>query len=465
MYIEEFNKKLMEVLGKEEEDFVKSVLDIDLAAQFVPNVISIYVRKAYRDLYRLIYSDTYLHRPILILGSPGIGKTVFALYILYRALKDGQTVLFHSGAVTHLQYIFDPTKRVVRVAHGTSSLLINFVQQPQNLYLYDVGTHDKANYVSGSARAMVFSSPCQANYANLVKHQSFAIFYMPIWTFEEVLFGSCMEKLSVDETIHRYSMVGGIPRLIFNKEKFERNAHEVDVAVQRSKLQSLRNVSKLDMGQESHRIFILDVKNDYSDSELKISTPHIRKRVYDTIMQKKREETRMFIFGSKDKNTSLRGDLFEEEAHQMLSKGGTFNVRKLSDNEEESVHFSKMEIESFTLKKVPSNKFLVPDIPNFPSIDSISTAHTPAAFQCTVAPTHPVKVMGLKLVLKALKDAKISTTGFRLYFVVPDDKYENFKKQKYINDKGDPHGAVPRNINAIEQYALCISLDMKTVVQ
>ena len=53
----------------------------------------LYVRKAYEDLHSLIH-DTYRHRSILVVGNPGTGKSFFALYEMYRLLKDGATIVY-----------------------------------------------------------------------------------------------------------------------------------------------------------------------------------------------------------------------------------------------------------------------------------------------------------------------------------------------------------------------------------
>ena len=53
-----------------------------------------YLRKAYKDLHSIIWEDNEKTLHVLILGNPGIGKSVFALYELCHALKAGKKVVF-----------------------------------------------------------------------------------------------------------------------------------------------------------------------------------------------------------------------------------------------------------------------------------------------------------------------------------------------------------------------------------
>ena len=46
---------------------------------------SMYIRKAYKDIYKMLCSTTYDR---VVIGNPGIGKSYFAVYVLYHACKN-----------------------------------------------------------------------------------------------------------------------------------------------------------------------------------------------------------------------------------------------------------------------------------------------------------------------------------------------------------------------------------------
>jgi hypothetical protein len=51
------------------------------------------------------------------LGNPGIGKSSFGYYVLYRALRAGRTVCYQAELLENASYIFYPT-HVERVKKG-----------------------------------------------------------------------------------------------------------------------------------------------------------------------------------------------------------------------------------------------------------------------------------------------------------------------------------------------------------
>lgn len=57
-------------------------------------LVASFSRRSYLDLYDLIWGEYKDDNIILVTGSLGIGKSVFALYILYMALKNGIIVGF-----------------------------------------------------------------------------------------------------------------------------------------------------------------------------------------------------------------------------------------------------------------------------------------------------------------------------------------------------------------------------------
>ena len=70
-----------------------SFLDVPEVVQFT-GCDSLYIREAYTELHDLINKAENEKMHVVITGTPGIGKSLFAVYVLYRALKEGRDVLF-----------------------------------------------------------------------------------------------------------------------------------------------------------------------------------------------------------------------------------------------------------------------------------------------------------------------------------------------------------------------------------
>lgn len=73
------------------------------------NLSSLYVRKAYVDIYNLINKFVLQGRTrFCLLGNSGVGKTCFQNYLLYRLLNDGKQALIGC----HGRYFFVGDKYV-----------------------------------------------------------------------------------------------------------------------------------------------------------------------------------------------------------------------------------------------------------------------------------------------------------------------------------------------------------------
>ena len=147
----------------------------------------LYVRKAYEDLHSLIH-DTYRHRSILVVGNPGTGKSFFALYEMYRLLKDGATIVYEClpfsvfMVLTAEQLLYDGPRLEVK-----SPLVRELFRNHQTYYLFDAGTQrDIYPYCGVAAKTIVFSSPAKKNYHDYVKHSDPKMLYMPVWSLDEL---------------------------------------------------------------------------------------------------------------------------------------------------------------------------------------------------------------------------------------------------------------------------------------
>jgi hypothetical protein len=106
--------------------------------------------------------------------------------------------------------------------------------------------------------------------------------------------------------------------------------------------------------------------------------------------------------------------------------------------------------------------YLKPVQQNFESLDAIIPPRV--GLQMTVAPSHPVKTVGLQKVVNALGCTKQKI--FTMYFVVPRDAFDGYRKQLYDdNSKKGKDGSTKAksksklfNAEVVEQWVLCMDL-------
>ena len=172
----------------------------------------LYVRKTYKDLHSLIH-DTYQRHKILVIGSPGTGKSFFALYELYRLLKDGATIVyeclpFNVFMILTAKNLVYAGSRLSRHNCKVEELLGN----RQTYYLFDAGSVGNTIPYLVKAKTIVFSSPDQRNYVDYQKHSYPKTLYMPVWTRDEL--NKVADSRVQAQT--RYDVWGGIPRYVLS---------------------------------------------------------------------------------------------------------------------------------------------------------------------------------------------------------------------------------------------------------
>lgn len=173
------------------------------------NISSIFVRDSYNDIYNLILQklNTNLSRHHVVTGVPGIGKSTFSLYFLWRYLNENPNapVLceFNYGIIT----LLDP-----QLSQKLSRMDCPLMNYP---YLIDFSESSEPLTGLGSFQ-VVFSSPDESRYKNMMKNLNSSRYIMPVWTIEELnLLRPSFTTISDDIVNARYDLVGGIPRHCF----------------------------------------------------------------------------------------------------------------------------------------------------------------------------------------------------------------------------------------------------------
>jgi hypothetical protein len=441
----------------------------------------IYERKSYCDLYEKIWSEEYKDMGVIVVtGSPGIGKSVFAVYIMYEALKKGMKVVVISNR-SGMCYIYHPDESVKCCSSiVVSPSLISVLQEKNTLLLVDAATKKSSALPFELCRTIFFSAPSSENLADYEKLSKEVTFHMPVWSLKETLCAhSIYMRLGKDQDLNvirdRYFTIGGTARFVFGEDvKYKKHLAMTEKAASQTSLSTIRSAKTWDSSKDSHKIFVQEVSGDYSEGTLTFCSKYIQRKVYYCVEANERAEMIKFLRKPKSNDglSAFRGAIFEEEAHRLLANGGEFKTRELSCDLKEEGFIKLPKSDTFVFSNVNEiafhlEEFLVPKSCIFESIDSLTARHPDppcrfAAFQCTVSDKHPIKVEGMETILEALKNLNrpdIYHHKFRLYFVVPQCRFAEFtKKQTYVTLKDTDFTNVPKNVSSIEQYSLCIEL-------
>jgi len=420
----------------------------------------LFIRESYTEIYKIIFTSTDYSR-FLLLGNPGIGKSCFLIYLLYRLLLERQTVvlrrsgdllcyLFHNGQVTSSD----------NIAHYDGILNV-----PSTWYLVDT-VPDPGAVV---AKTVLTCSPRRETYKLFERYQQRVTLYLPIWDSNEL---KCLQKnVFTDVTYYvmreRFGKVGGIPRLIFSKEDLD---DEITKAMGRSTFDKCTAATGVLEGGDdlSHvLIHILPQTDNFQKYSVDFASKYISGKLVKLFEQRELQKFRNFLgaSGQIPIGGSLRGGLFEGWAHNILQKGGTFAIRKLGvkTNENELIIPPCVEqwVEDFT--PTGKNIYYKPTSDNFPCVD----AWIPniGFFQMTVSRSHPIKEKGLASLFLKPHDMK------KFYFVVPDDKefFQNFPRQTFkVSNNTSSNRTTGKSVRVedvgiiadqLEQYVLQIKVN------
>ncbi|RIA80828.1 hypothetical protein C1645_837982 [Glomus cerebriforme] len=407
---------------------------------------ALYVRRAYKDLYRFV-TDPDPDPKFLITGTSGVGKTCYRF--------KGSNL--ETGEIDDFS---------------------DYLYSPETWYLVDSKRPSIDPNSSNSARTVVAVSP---NSLNNDKFQDFAKdvvnkYYMPPWTIEELK--ACQKhifkQVPEDLMLEIFDRAGGVPRYVLRQParviKKHRNTEKPEV------WDTIVNKS-----MERIEEAILEVKN-FDDlilcftenaSFVKISNRIIHRwpvpsyeeyyfewasnYIYESVMRKL-EKFRWDELLQKIRNptdvTNSRGIMFELYAihhfETLKDENFGYDMRCLEVNDDHNIAVR-------------------PRVKNFGAVDLFVMPNV--MFQFTVSQKHPIKQKELvKIIPNMLAYRRDNGAKILLVFVVPDDIYDSFKLQRYVTPKKnndddlDDFKDVERLspiLNNVEQWVLKIDLSMQ----
>ena len=158
----------------------------DLFLPYPQNEIKkLFVRKCYEDVFELLLKNIKM-KSFAISGTPGIGKSLFFVYILYRLMKD------HSVKILSLQpnrivYQMGYSYRCFDLQQQTVALTTKIeaevlVLKADTFYVIDGQTTP----LPSTCIALFISSPRSAQYKEFVKQKMAKEWYFPVWTLDEL---------------------------------------------------------------------------------------------------------------------------------------------------------------------------------------------------------------------------------------------------------------------------------------
>ena len=401
----------------------------------------LYIRNSYQIIvssishgYQTIASTTKhgVYKAI-ITGTPGIGKSLFMIYLLWKLVKEGKRVLF----IYHPDTIYYDGKGGVYELESPPSVVNHEFWKSDLWCLFDAkGKKDEhlSALPYGRCNFILSTSPRREMINDFKKPPVPNYFYMPLWTEEEL--DTIAPKFPNSKEWHdRFKILGGIPRFVLEHTGTPPKLI-LEGACKECTLDDCIKIIGLNSTITEKLKVIHSLVHITSISPFTVpSVRYASQTALDIIVRNKMTDAKRKIrelLESSEGNpltAALCGYIFEPYVLELLEKEGKFKCRQL-------VHGNKkIKTEETDLTIPPSakivvdrvdsnqtgNQLYVPKTKNYTAID----AWIPGigAFQMTVGRTRDIKG-------GAVNDlALLGTNGNKLYWLLPPLYYKSFTKK------------------------------------
>ncbi|KIL55326.1 hypothetical protein M378DRAFT_56130, partial [Amanita muscaria Koide BX008] len=345
----------------------------------------------------------------IVTGQPGVGKSVFLIYVLLRRLVNGMTTIYcNRGAYVH---IFDHTG-VRRLTLSGESRIPELDNNSECCALVNLG--DKLKLVPAVFYPQLHLNTFDPDHCETL--QSAYSFFRGIprscfWSLDPVVLR--MQKAEIKNALDSITFLDDFAHTITGRLPFNpKTSH--------------------------HLVRVEPVDTEWLMTRTEIKSNHIAELIFERIriLTKARFLEKLMEYLNDPTAHSPAGALFEQAAHYSIRKGLTLTIAPLPSGTTLDVSIPGITVEkneksryySLSIREKSGSRNVHPDFLDLymtpkskiePSIDAlfISSKCITYLFQMTVSPRHPINFRGLDTVFKHLPAT--AQKDVRFVFIIP----------------------------------------------
>ena len=363
------------------------------------NETKFYVRDCYKEIADIMLKNKP-HR-MSLLGSSGIGKSNFAVYLIRRRfqdseLKDFPVFLHRDDNILQFEKGKEPKEVDVKTLRSAPA---------QALYIMDADIHRKHGVSCQSL--WITSARRPETPASNTEHfknskNCGGQFFMPPWALEEMLNAEVMALHELNEPVvkERFGVFGGTARLVLRRDEktaVTDKAELVDAVQSADALQCLKVSSDMKaISKTTHLLVKIHPKREFSWFDVQLSSPYVRQE----LVKQNRQDNSAELWKRMREGmiTGIGFALFEEAFHQFMQDKsiGKFKLRArcltADGTGSETTRELKGGLAGVLISGNPApdikdGKYYQPRSKNFPAFDSWTSE---GVFKLTVAETHDI---------------------------------------------------------------------------
>ncbi|GBC04945.1 hypothetical protein RclHR1_05970002 [Rhizophagus clarus] len=455
------------------------------------NITTLFVRESYLHISKIILERTNIRR-FFITGNPGIGKTFFGYYLLYKLAQQNKTVVYHKRNKPPILFSNDD---VYSISEDNIYTFKDYLGNENVWYIVD--GREPTDY---NAKTILVSSPQKVNYGAFYKIGT-TIQYMPVWSWEET--DTCRKELfpqlSQKAVRELYDRWGGIPRFTLFYALNESQQRLLDKAINSVNASIFKFVGEsTDDNSAIHKIVhiytnlpekettgveeeeeIVEVEDNpssavteieeeeeiieiassstvtkpdkgkgiagknsepvpfYTMSTLKFASDYVSEKVMSILTLHYRDELLNFVRAS--------SAITDYSTLRVPASCFGLNNPKLQIPRREKLVFRNIE-------EIQPNMYCIPIQQNNASFDAYVPPDT--FFQMTIAESHPIVRSGVEKYINQDDNFEI-----KFYFVLPKELYDSYEEQDLHTVKRTVLKRKPPWVARFRQYA--VEFDMK----
>jgi hypothetical protein len=173
----------------------------------------LFLRTCYAEMFNLLLANKCIKEKFAISGTPGIGKSLFFFYMLWRFVQPDESWKPKNILYQLESYFFfiDIEKKEF---YDVSKAFARHFVKASDVYIID---GEVRKLLPHSGLTLFISSPCSRRYRKYVTHQDPMKFCFPIWMRDELeeCRMLCYPHVSQDALQATYDVYGGVARAIF----------------------------------------------------------------------------------------------------------------------------------------------------------------------------------------------------------------------------------------------------------
>ena len=327
------------------------------------------------------FYEEYVHtrkwRNVILLGSPGIGKSAVGMYAVYRGLREGRVVIWHYVNQGNICFVYD--KDTVQEMPVGDVRVRQLKGDEATFCIYDGVTPD---LTGEQCQRLLISSPRRDIWYPYSKFGA-VIKYLGPPTVEEVLLmrRECFSDLTEKQVMGQIEVHGPNLRACFTKA-FEWDQEYMRGLIASLPMEELENSRQLNQsGKDNpcHRVFGIMATDNFDDGGRQFVSEFVARTVVSTMVEKHHDAFVQWLASAARDPTSnsfhsIFSDVFETMSVEIFAAGGKFKTRDLITGEFKTMEFPKQDVQNFKevakLSQLDGVIYVAPH-KKFPALDAL----------------------------------------------------------------------------------------------